>query len=142
MGTAVIRVVIVDTHPMFVDGFRSAVATAQDMTVVASPSTLDAARDALQGTPEIVVCDIQLPRGTGFQLLAEARRQPHPPAFAMMSSSDSPHYAHASLRLGAAGFLLKTSPTTRILDSLRRIARGSNAYDVDPTGAPQTLGCP
>lgn len=125
-----IRVMVVDDHPLVLEGLRTAIAEAPDVELVNLTSTLAAARLALLGDPDIVICDIRLSDGSGFELLADAACGPRPPAFLMISSFDSPQYIHASQRLGAAGFLLKSSPTSEILEAVRRIAAGGSAYDV------------
>lgn len=126
-----IRVAVVDDHPLVLDGMRQAIADAPDLELAASPASLDAARAALNEDVDVVICDIRLGEESGFQLLVEATElSAKPPRFLMISSFDSPQYIHAAQRLGASGLLLKTAPTQEILDAVRRIAAGGSAYDL------------
>lgn len=125
-----IRVAVVDDHPLVLDGLRAALADSGDVELVASLATLADARAALNEEVDVVICDIRLGDESGFQLLSEAAGLTRAPAFLMISSFDSPQYVHAAQRLGAAGFLLKTAPSSEILAAVRRIAAGGSAYDV------------
>jgi two-component system response regulator DesR len=49
----------------------------------------------------------------------------------MLSSFDTPQYIDAAQRLGAAGFLLKTTPTDEILAAVRRVNAGGSAFPLD-----------
>lgn len=125
-----IRLAVVDDHPLVLDGLRAALADVDGIQLVASPATVADARAVLDDDLDVVICDIRLGNESGFQLLAEAAGRDRSPAFLMISSFDSPQYVYAAQRLGAAGFLLKTAPTTEILDAVLRIAAGGSAYDV------------
>jgi DNA-binding NarL/FixJ family response regulator len=125
----VIRVAIVDDHPVVADGLGAALAREADLTIVWTASTVDDARRALGSGPEadVVLLDIRLPDGSGLDLLpGEARGKP---AFVVLSSFDRPQYAAAAFKRGAAGFLLKLAPTAEIVDAVRRVAAGGLAFD-------------
>ena len=57
------------------------------------------------------------------------------PAIIVLTAYDYPQYAEAALRLGAAGFVLKTSPLPELVDAIRRVAAGGMAFSVRPTSA-------
>jgi DNA-binding NarL/FixJ family response regulator len=57
------------------------------------------------------------------------------PAIIVLTSYDYPQYAEAALRLGAAGFVLKTAPLPELVDAIRRVAAGGLAFSVRPTSA-------
>ncbi len=54
------------------------------------------------------------------------------PAVVVLTSYDYPQYADAALRLGAVGFVVKTAPTTELLDAIRRAAAGGMTFGVRP----------
>ena len=56
----------------------------------------------------------------------------HRPAIVVLTAYDYPQYAEAALRLGAAGFVLKTAPMAELLDAIRRAAGGGLAFGVRP----------
>jgi DNA-binding NarL/FixJ family response regulator len=50
----------------------------------------------------------------------------------VVTSYDYPQYADAALRLGAAGFVVKTAPTAELLDAIRGAASGGLHFGVRP----------
>jgi DNA-binding NarL/FixJ family response regulator len=54
------------------------------------------------------------------------------PGVIVLTAYDYPQYADAALRLGAAGFVLKTAPISDLVDAIRRVASGGLAFAVRP----------
>ncbi len=81
----------------------------------------------------MLLLDIRLGDDSGLRLLdtvetADGRR----PAIVVLTAYSYPQYAEAALRLGAAGFVLKTAPLARLVDAIRRAAGGEMAFEVRP----------
>ena len=126
-----IRVLLVDDHPLITERLESRLRSEPDIEVVSCAGSMAGAHRALsEYQVDVVVCDIRLPDGSGFELLDDAAELPKPPRFLMLSSFDTPQYIDAAQRLGAAGFLLKITPTEEILAAIRRIAAGGSSYDL------------
>lgn len=124
-----IRILLVDDHPMIVDAWRSAFDADPGMRVEAVASDLAGARSTVEASPpfDVVVVDIRLGDGSGFRLLPSldlART-----AVVIVSAHGSPAYVDAAQRLGARGFFLKTSQTAELVAGVRRVAGGSTAWD-------------
>ncbi len=118
------RVLIVDDHPVVVDGLVAGLA-AHEIEVVGTAATLAEAQALLQREPiDVVLLDLRLPDGSGTSLLRFARSIPEAPAIIILSSFSSPEYVDVTARLGASGYLLKTAPTTEIVSAIRRAASG------------------
>jgi DNA-binding NarL/FixJ family response regulator len=79
-----------------------------------------------------VLLDIRLGAESGLQVLGGDA--PARPAVIVLTAYDYPQYAEAALRLGAAGFVLKTAPVTELVDAIRRVAAGGFAFAVRPAG--------
>lgn len=126
-----IRVLLVDDHPLITERLESRLRTESDIEVVPSAASKAAATQALaRNEVDVVICDIRLPDGSGFELVDEAASSLSRPHFLMLSSFDTPQYIDAAQRLGAAGFLLKTTSTDEILAAVRRVHAGGTAYDI------------
>jgi len=129
-GGHVIRVAVVDDHPLVREGTAAIVARADDMEIAGVAGSLDELAPMLDGSVDVLLLDLRLGQESGFDLL-RADMQPMP-AVVVLTSYDYPQYADAALRLGAAGFVVKTAPTAELLDAVRRAAAGGLAFGVRP----------
>jgi DNA-binding NarL/FixJ family response regulator len=131
MATAVIRVAVVDDHPLVREGTAAIVARAEDMEIAGVAGSLDEVRPILDGSVDVLLLDLRLGQASGFDLLRDSTDVTLP-AVVCLTSYDYPQYADAAMRLGAAGFVVKTAPTAELLDAIRRAASGGMAFGVRP----------
>lgn len=127
-----IRVAIVDDHPVVREGTAALLREQPDIEVAATAGDPDAAKPILADeTLDVVLLDIRLGASSGLQLLGDGPRPPKP-AIVVLTAYDYPQYADAALRLGAAGFVLKRSPFSELLSAIRRAAAGELVFGVRP----------
>ncbi len=113
------------------------VTVAPSLEVAEAAGLFDASR------VDVVLLDIRLGTDSGLRALTPARSAdeatepplPARPAIIVLTAYDYPQYAEAALRLGAAGFVLKTAPLPELIDAIRRVAAGGLAFAVRPTSA-------
>jgi DNA-binding NarL/FixJ family response regulator len=128
----VIRVAVVDDHPLVREGTAAIVDRADDMEIAGVAGSLDELRPMLRdGSVHVLLLDLRLGTESGFDLLRGPGEGPMP-AVVVLTSYDYPQYADAALRLGAAGFVVKTAPTAELLDAVRRAAAGGLHFGVRP----------
>lgn len=133
-----IRVAIVDDHPVVREGTAALLAPQQGIVVAGTAGSLEEAAALLATTDaDVVLLDIRLGTDSGLALLGgtgdAGRSGGRPaPAVIVLTAYDYPQYAQAALRLGAAGFVVKTAPLADLLDAIRRAARGGLAFGVRP----------
>jgi DNA-binding NarL/FixJ family response regulator len=120
-----IRVLIVDDHPVVVQGVREILARTADVVVGGAAPDADAALQALVGeTWDLVILDLSLPRTSGLELLAAVKCQyPRMPVLILSMHSEA-HMVTQALRAGAAGYLTKDSAPDELVVAVRRIAGG------------------
>ena len=126
-----IRVAVVDDHPLVREGTAAIVARAEDMEIAGVAGSLEELRPMLDGSVDVLLLDLRLGQDSGFDLLRSQADAPMP-AVVVLTSYDYPQYADAALRLGAAGFVVKTAPTAELLDAVRRAAGGGLAFGIRP----------
>jgi DNA-binding NarL/FixJ family response regulator len=136
---ALIRVGIVDDHPVVGEGTAAILRAQPDLEIVGVAESLDTARAAGlvdSDNVDVLLLDIRLGAESGLGLLSgEAHDGARRPAVVVLTAYDYPQYAEAALRMGAAGFVLKTAPLGELLDAVRRVAAGGLAFATRP-GAP------
>lgn len=128
---------IVDDHPVVRAGTAAIVEHEPDLELVGvAGSAADATELLAVGRPDVLLLDLRLGDESGFALLEPGR---HGPAVIVLTSYDYPQYVDAALRLGAAGFVVKTAPVEELLDAIRQVAAGRLAFTRRPAGNLLTL---
>jgi DNA-binding NarL/FixJ family response regulator len=126
----VIRLLVVDEHPVVAEGIRAMLRDEADFWVeaVTDAGAADAALDARHH--DIVICEIRLHgRNAGLDLLRV--RGQDGSAFIMFSDCRFPSCYDEAVRQGAAGFLSKTATRDLIVRSIKVVARGGRAIPTD-----------
>lgn len=120
-----IRIMIVDDHPVVREGLEAMLESAKGFRVVASAADGETAVEKVaKANPDILVLDIRLPGMDGFATL-EAIRKERPDQKALLLAG-MPLKAELSRarEMGASGYLPKNVDHRRLLDALRTIAAG------------------
>lgn len=127
----VIRVAVVDDHPLVREGTAALIDRQADMEIAGAVGTLDEVRPILHdGAVDVLLLDLRLGGESGLDLLRS--HESALPAVVVVTSYDYPQYADAALRLGAAGFVVKTAPTSELLAAIRGAAAGGLHFGVRP----------
>jgi DNA-binding NarL/FixJ family response regulator len=141
--STLVRVAVVDDHPVVREGTAALLAAQPGLAVVGTASSLDDASALIADTQvDVVLLDIRLGTDSGLTLLSSAASDRPLPAVVVVTAYDYPQYADAALRLGAAGFVLKTAPIAELVDAILRAAAGGLAFARRPAvgpGAPVRL---
>ncbi|HEV8698467.1 MAG TPA: response regulator transcription factor [Candidatus Limnocylindrales bacterium] len=125
-----------DDHPVVAEGTAAVLRGAGDLQVVGvAPSIEQAVAAGLfdGGRVDVLLLDIRLGPDSGLRALGDDAG-PHRPAVIVLTAYDYPQYADAALRLGAAGFVLKTAPLAELIDAIQRVASGGLAFSIRPGG--------
>ena len=137
-----IRVAIVDDHPVVRDGTAALLTAQADVEIAWTAGSLEEARQLIAGAPvEVLLLDIRLEGESGFRLLTNgddaanaqpSGTRPASPAVVVLSAYDYPQYVEAADRLGAAGFVVKTAPIATLVRAIRTAAAGGRAFEIAP----------
>ncbi|MBL7258633.1 response regulator transcription factor [Paractinoplanes lichenicola] len=125
-----IRVLIADDQTLVRTGFRVILEAEGDITVVAEAGTgTEAIRQSQLTKPDVILMDIRMPELDGLAATEEILRHPDPPTIVVLTTFDQNEYVYRALRVGAAGFLLKDAPSTRLLAAVRAAATGDSLIE-------------
>ncbi len=125
-----IRVMIIDDHEVVRRGIAEVVDRAEGLTVVAEAgSVAETIRRAALVRPDILLVDLQLPDGTGIDIIRRlAQEVPEARSIVLTSFDDDDALAEA-LEVGARAYLLKTVRGAEIADVIKAVAAGRTLLD-------------
>jgi DNA-binding NarL/FixJ family response regulator len=125
-----IRVLVADDQTLVRTGFRVILEAEGDIEVVAEADTgTEAIRQAQLSRPDVILMDIRMPELDGLSATEEILRHPDPPTIVVLTTFDQNEYVYRALRAGAAGFLLKDAPSTRLIAAVRAAASGDSLIE-------------
>jgi len=134
LAAALIRVGIVDDHPVVRQGIGALLDAQPDLEVVGGAGTIGEAEALLEGgSVDVLLLDIRLGTESGLHFLDRAAKpgggtsSPGRPAVVVLSAYDYPQYSEAAFRLGAAGFVVKSAPLEELVAAIRRAVAGEVA---------------
>jgi DNA-binding NarL/FixJ family response regulator len=121
----VIRVLIVDDHPIVRRGFASLLASEADLEVCGEAGDGPAALAMLDSAaPDVALVDVSLGGTSGIDLIKELKDRATKLAVLVVSMHDQLLYADRSLRAGAAGYVQKDEASDVIVRAIRTVAGG------------------
>lgn len=119
-----IRVVIVDDHPLVLDGLRVALDLA-DIDVVATADTAaGAVEEVRRQRPDVVVMDIQLPDASGIDATRSVLAAAPDTAVLMLTMLEERDTLLAAVRAGARGYMVKGASRDEIVRAVTAVADG------------------
>jgi DNA-binding NarL/FixJ family response regulator len=120
----VVRVLLVEDHPVVIEGLRISLERAGLDVVGAAMTTAAGLELARLHHPQVAILDFNLPDGTGAQLAAQLREASPETAVIFVTGDDSDQALLAALEAGARGYVLKSQPPSEVADAVRQAARG------------------
>lgn len=120
-----ISVLLVDDHPVVVEGLRKLLTQTGEILIAAEAN--DAASGiklAKQIQPDVVLLDLRMPGATGIQAVRRMREQDVHSAVIVLTSYGDQAYVRQAMEAGADGYLLKSTPPDDLIRAIREAARG------------------
>ncbi|QSQ11584.1 LytR/AlgR family response regulator transcription factor [Myxococcus landrumensis] len=130
------RVLIVDDERLARAELRRLLAAYPDVEVVGEATHVEQARQQVEAlTPDLLLLDIQMPGGTGFDVLEQLDE---PPDVIFTTAYDA--HAVRAFSVNALDYLLKPIEAERLAESLERVRQRGHAQRASepsrPTGTP------
>lgn len=124
-----IRVLIVDDHPLFRDGLAGLLATVPDVEVVGSVGDGDdAVQHALSLLPDVVLMDLNLPGVPGIEAIRRIAAAGSEIAVLVLTMVDDDSTVLTALQVGARGYMLKGAAQEDVLAAIRSVAAGGAVF--------------
>jgi DNA-binding NarL/FixJ family response regulator len=124
-----VRVMVVDDHPVWRDGVRADLEASGTAVVVAEAgdggTAIERARTAV---PEVVLMDLNLPTVGGVEAIRRiVEESPHVKVLVLSASGEEPDVLEA-VKVGAAGYLLKSATRAELVDAVQRVRAGEPVF--------------
>jgi DNA-binding NarL/FixJ family response regulator len=120
-----ISILLADDQELLRMGFRMVLEAQVGMEVIGEASDCaEAVALTRQLEPDVVLMDVRMPGMDGVQATRELVDGGSRSHVIILTTFDLDEYAHAALRAGASGFLLKDAPTADLLSAIRAVASG------------------
>lgn len=123
-----IRVLVVDDHPVVRHGLMAMLGWEQDFEPVGDAADGQQAVNLIeQQQPDVVLLDLRLPQLSGIDVMRHTRASAPNTRFLVLTTYDTDEYIGPALNAGAAGYLLKDASPEEVFRAIRSIYEGGAA---------------
>lgn len=127
-----IRTLIADDHALVRAGIRALVEKIKGVTVVGEAGRGSEAKELMtELKPDLVLLDITMPDGNGFDVLLHAKKNFPETRVIVLTVHEAGEYAIRALREGAAGFLPKSAASTELEQAIDTVMRGESYISLE-----------
>ena len=125
INPTVIRILVVDDHPLMRVGISTFLSAQRDMNVVAQAGTGQEALDLFhRHSPDVTIVDLKLPDISGIELISSLRKLGRDPHIVVLTNFEGDEDIHRSLDAGAQGYVIKGMRQEAVAEAVRRVHRG------------------
>lgn len=119
------RVAIVDDDALVRTGLRLILEGSPDLTIVGEAQDGRAGLELVaRERPDVVLMDVRMPRMDGLVATERLLAAPDPPRVIVLTTFDTDEMVLEALRIGASGFLLKSTRPERLVQAIHAVAAG------------------
>jgi DNA-binding NarL/FixJ family response regulator len=134
-----IKLLIVDDHPVVRDGLRGMLGGDPEFAVVGEAADgAEAVTLAERLGPDVVLMDLRMPGTDGVAAIIGMRERGLPARVLVLTTYDTDSDVLPAIEAGATGYLLKDAPREELFRAVRAAARGEAV--LSPSVATRLLG--
>ena len=122
------RILVVDDHSAVRAGLSRAIEEAQMVCCAMAASKSEAMAQLAHTNPEAMVVDLNLPDGSGLDLIRWARENSKEIAIVMLTMSENESDLIAAMSAGASGYVKKSAPLSELISVLKRALLAPNSF--------------
>lgn len=126
MGTAPVKVLIADDHPLMIAGIRRALERNEAIEIVGEArSGAEVLQSVERRRPHLVLLDLRMPGGSGFECIRKIREGWPDVKVVVLSADEDRATIEAALASGATSYIVKSVDPVDVASVLRQTASGS-----------------
>jgi DNA-binding NarL/FixJ family response regulator len=118
------KVLIVDDHVIVREGVRRLLAPHEEVIVIEAASAREAAMAFKSSRPDVVLLDLNLPNGSGLDLLRRLLAEDKAARILVFSMHAESLYVARALDAGAHGYVSKSAPAAELVAAIQKVAAG------------------
>jgi two-component system NarL family response regulator len=127
-----IRVLVIDDHPMIRAGLTATIAPEPDMTVVASVATGQEGVELYRlQRPDVTLMDLRMPGMGGLDAIRAIRAEFPSAKIIVLSTYEGDEDIYRALDAGAVTYLLKDTLAEKMMGLIREVAAGGRPIPPD-----------
>lgn len=132
MNKPTYSIMIIDDHPIVLDGLTTLLANEEDLSVDATASTAAEALEALETvTPDLAIIDLSLDDSDGSYLIQRIHHLYPKIIILVYSMSEEKLFSERVAGAGASGYVMKTSSSATIKEAIRTLLNGDLFFSPD-----------
>ncbi|MFW1676935.1 response regulator [Pontibacter sp. JAM-7] len=137
MTDELVRILLVDDHPLVLDGINARLEQEATVQVVGMANNGQQALElAAELQPDVVLMDISMPVMNGFEATERFREQLPQIKVLILSMHDDREYIMKLVRCGASGYVLKDVSSRELINAIQTVSTGASYFS---SGVSQTL---
>ncbi len=113
------RLLIVDDHALVREGLKRALTHEGFSQITEATSVLEARASIAALQPDVVTIDINLPDGSGFELVSWIRSISQEIGVVVLTLNDHENYIRAAMKAGASAFVSKSEPIPSLVAAIK-----------------------
>lgn len=118
-------IAIIEDNKNVAEGLKHIITFSDECSVSAVyHSSEESFNHLANSSPDIILLDIYLPGLSGVKAIKKIKELSPEAEIIMLTSSDKDEHIYDSLRAGAAGYLMKNSTASQIIESIRTVLEG------------------
>ncbi|AAZ27005.1 MULTISPECIES: response regulator [Colwellia] len=129
-----IKVLLVDDHPLFREGLKHRLSLDDCIEVVGEAENGKQALELIKSLDfDIVLMDINMPEMDGMYVLELIKEQDLDCKVLMLSMHDNKEYILGAMRHGADGYILKDVPGAELIEAIKKVISGKHYFSSEVT---------
>ncbi|HXS36035.1 MAG TPA: response regulator transcription factor [Flavipsychrobacter sp.] len=125
-----IRVVILDDHPLIVNGLENIIKKYDDIELIGTYlNGDDLLKDLSKKKPDVAILDINMPDKSGDEIAKIIFHEYPKIVMLALTNLDNIYYIKSMLQQGVSGYILKSTKEETLIQAIRKVNRGEQFLD-------------